>query len=316
MQASTAIAVFLCFTQQVFAEEFAPIFAREIEAHIGDQLIEADIIGGVQQNINESRYLVHVQTSQDQTNFNQYHCGGVILSPDLVCSAAHCFDETIVPAFEYVRIVAGTNTLHPDFPLPGTQHRILHKSEIITSPKYQVFTDGYDFACMVVNPPLGFTDNIGMIGLPIKESATLTLPPVYYDFDGSDVGNCQVLGWGIHNENNLNSYSWRPRMGVPVVLDDTQCHQQFQCIKDRIICISQTNPRNCFADSGGPMVCTKDGKLVLAGISSFGATNCDSSSSHPSVYVAVSAHHNFLATLLDSSYFGLPDPDDIPSLFA
>jgi len=263
--------------------------------------VQPYIIDGIGWDIRQHPYDVHIQRS-NSTNFfpsgDSWGCSGVILDETLVCSTAHCFEEATVGPFTHVRVIAGANSINDNDFTVGTQTRTLEKADIQTHPRHVQYNYAHDFACMVMDPPLPFSEWIGSIDLPAQKKDYCELKsPVFYEFDSSsNSDNCVISGWGVRDASNLNQRSWWPGKATPVILDNAGCGA-WSCYGENVICIDGSGPRACLNDGGSSLVCEKDGRKVLAGISSYLVGSCDSET-FPEIYTSIQTQFDFIQSFL------------------
>ena len=96
-----------------------------------------------------------------------------------------------------------------------------------------------------------------------------------------------VAGWGQIKEDGPRSNFLR-KVNVTVI-GNGACNSSYGPppmaipITDNMICASETNKDSCHGDSGGPLMCRQDDKLVMCGIVSWGR-GC-ARKDYPGVYV-------------------------------
>merc|ERR1712002_574927 len=207
------------------------------------------------------------QVSLRRKSDNFHFCGGSVVGPNLVVSAAHC--TVIWDSPDEVMVVAGShNKAQPD----GLEQTVsvvkLTVHEHYGSPKnYE-----NDIALWELGEMLVMDDRVQAVPLPNKEQQS--------------EGSCSVSGWGT-----LHSGGETPDVlmvvDVPVVEDSTcKIEYPFQ-IATSMICAGERGKDSCQGDSGGPMVCyNPDGSGYLGGIVSWGI-GCGGIF-HPGVYTEVS----------------------------
>ncbi|XP_063879858.1 serine proteinase stubble-like isoform X2 [Scylla paramamosain] len=217
------------------------------------------IIGGDEARFGEFPWQAHIRISG-------YQCGGVLVNHFFVATAAHCVHKA---RLNQITVHLGEfdtkDTGDHEEPLPKETFAVVEK-RIHPMFKYMLTQpDRYDIAVLRLNRPVIYRANI----LPI------CLPDPNDNFIG-DVGI--VAGWGKTDNSfgktgtnilrkvlvpiisNDECLSWHHHKGI-----DVKLHYEMFCAGH-----SQGKMDACLGDSGGPLVVEKDGRWVLAGITSAG----------------------------------------------
>lgn len=246
---------------------------REILKSIQKRSISR-IVGGSAYNIEDHPYQVCLL--DDEFHF----CGGSLISPNWVVTAAHCIQDFENTPSE-VTVGAGNNRYSDTTRLPA--------KAIYVHPEYQGFLAGFpnDIGLIELDGSFELTDKINVIEmLPEGDSNT---------FAGDD---CTITGWGKTNYLNPGVSSSLQGLDIPVITNSA-CNVTWEAvdganINDGHICVFQENSGEsaCSGDSGGPLTCTADGKKVLAGATSWGISTC--SGEFPSVYTRISTFRKWI----------------------
>ncbi len=214
-----------------------------------------------------------------------HFCGGSIVDPRVVATAAHC-TAGAQPADVQVR--AGV-TRHED---SGGQDRLV--SRIIEHPD-----DGKgaaDIALVVLSEPLELGPKVQTIGL-----AT--------DADVARVKRARVSGWGTTSETGEALPAELQSAEVPLI-DDEACSrsvgQQDESVDTvRELCAEGVGKGSCYGDSGGPLVVAgADGSPKLAGVVSWGI-ECGKG---PGMYAEVPAFEVWLRQGIEAGLSGSAHP--------
>merc|ERR1711892_1641930 len=234
------------------------VFAASV---LGD---EGKIVGGEEAAPHSIPWQVSLRRSSDGSHF----CGGSVIGPNHVVSAAHC--TVIWDSPSEVIVVAGEHDRSVD---EGTEHTVsvtkLTVHESYGSPKN--FEN--DIAIWELGEPLEMNDYVAPVPLPepMKQSE----------------GDCTVSGWGTLHSGDSGLPQKLIKVDVPIV-DDERCKIEYPfSIVESMICAGQHGKDSCQGDSGGPMVCYNgDGSVYLGGVVSWGI-GCGGYY-HPGVYTEVS----------------------------
>ncbi|XP_062888182.1 uncharacterized protein LOC134337256 isoform X4 [Mobula hypostoma] len=232
-------------------------------------MVNTKIVGGVNSKLGEFPWQVSLHMT-----WKGHTCGGTLISPEWVVTAAHCFITQKNPLYwsGYLGSIYLTG-------FRGT--RVTFK-RIIIHPSFRGFTLDYDIALLQLSSPVNTTKTI--------QSACL--PSSSHRF--SKGMTCFITGWGLTSEGGRLSYLLK-KAKVDLI-SDPSCHELYGSqISPRMLCAGKVTGGvdSCKGDSGGPLICRESsGKWFLFGITSWGE-GCARPNA-PGVYSRITALRNFI----------------------
>lgn len=239
--------------------------------------IEGRIVGGSDATIHSAPYIISVRVTNAQ-GVTRHNCGGVLISPNNVLSAAHC-----ISPFR-TTLVAGAHTVNSD--LPVTQHR-----DVLRAIAHELYPGGNVVAphdiCIYV-PTAPFVINPTFVDVAALPTST-----------AHPTGQIQLFGWGSTSSSFIpimpNTLQTLAKTIIPIQeclniprMVGTPLHAEAN------IC---TGPINsgidaCGGDSGGPLVQGALPHPVCVGLVSWGWFPCGNG---PSVAVRVGNYLPWIA---------------------
>jgi len=253
------------------------------------QLFQSRIVGGKDADAGEFPFMTGLYWSYSWPP----SCGGSLIAPNLILSAAHCNS-----AYELVRIGSkwAESLDLESSPRMGVEARVVNR---IKHPAYNTVGNAYDFAILELD----------------KNIDTNLYPPINLNFDNmvpKSGGMLTTIGFG-----DLTYKGIRPdrlqKVEVPTTSHE-ECHAQYgNKIKLRThLCAgyAQGGQDSCVGDSGGPLLEEISGVLTQVGVVSFGR-GC-AIPNYSGVYARVSGGANWIQRIIcqKGNYDGgsLPKP--------
>ncbi|MER6428052.1 serine protease [Streptomyces sp900105245] len=226
------------------------------------------IVGGTTTTTTAYPFMMQI-TDASQNQF----CGGTLVAPKKVVTAAHCMVGETTGS---VRVVGGRTYLN------GTNGTVSRVSKIWINPDYTDATNGDDVAVLTLSTSMPYTT-----AKYVSSSQT----SVY-----AAGSTARILGWGTTSENGSSSNQLRTAT-VPIV-SDSSCRSSYgsDFVQSDMVCAGYTSGGvdTCQGDSGGPLLIGG----ALAGITSWGEGCAEAG--YPGVYTRLTTFSNLVTTQVNS----------------
>ncbi|WP_162094795.1 serine protease [Pseudomonas chlororaphis] len=212
------------------------------------------IVGGTTAGPNDNPFQVGLLVKAVGDNFKAQFCGGSLIAPDVIVTAAHCnyYQQTkngpkLLWKPSEVQVLTGTRNLNQG----GVRRDV---TAIWQHPSYMANGKNYDVAVWKLSTQVQ--------GIPFAQLATS---------DGTVGSELLVTGWGATGEGKGSSPVLL-KVSVPVVSHET-CEAAYapSSITPQMLCagFGPGGKDSCQGDSGGPATRSRD-NMTLTGIVSFG----------------------------------------------
>ncbi|XP_063978934.1 serine protease snake-like isoform X2 [Diachasmimorpha longicaudata] len=227
-----------------------------------------NIVAGVEATSAEFPYMValgYIDKSKLPERVILYECGGTIIAPNYVLTAAHCIDNEDNRAPVLVRV--GAESLDPK--AEGVQY--VRVGSAIPHPKYKRSQIYNDIALLKLTDPFKWSKTVKPICLlskPINEIQINVNVSIY------------VAGWGDIGANGevTNRLLRTPSLNL---VPPSKCSESYRRVRqvprgidETVICaVDEDKTRradSCNGDSGGPLLMIDTQGDTVIGVTSFG----------------------------------------------
>ncbi|KAF9423007.1 hypothetical protein HW555_001550, partial [Spodoptera exigua] len=240
------------------------------EGELCSRNVAPRIAGGDRSEQNGRPFMVALY-SRVGTTGDLGFCGGALVSPEWVITAAHCCFHN-GEEVNHVQAILGAHSLYDRY-----EHgrRVVNVAELVIHPEYDPDTFANDIALLRLANTIQLSDMISTIQLPYRNIST-------FNFAGA---GATVSGWGIAAE-GVTFISPTLREKRMTVLTDTFCNTTYyNQLPGSTICTYYGTAGTCKGDNGGPLTIFYNAteEDILIGVTSFiSASGCNDD--QPSVF--------------------------------
>lgn len=212
---------------------------------------DSPIIGGTEKPVGSYPFMAALLTKGRGNPQDRQFCGGSLLDPNVVMTAAHCVVDVQPRQLE---TVVGRTVLSKK-----NQGHLRNVTDIVVHPRYARGQEAYDIAFLMLDKPVTGT---APVNLPTAGTDALIRPGA----------KATVIGWG-NTDTEVPNYPDRLRaVDVPIV-SHIECKASYASYDKKVnVCAGVEGKDSCQGDSGGPMFRKLQGRrgVYQTGIVSYG----------------------------------------------
>ncbi|XP_037038697.1 anionic trypsin-like [Bradysia coprophila] len=237
------------------------------------------LVGGGDAEPNSAPWIISLQWGTIRPG---HFCGGALIAPNWILTAAHC--SSSYPNFGISTVVSGLHNLN-NF-MGEEQIRQVNLNQIFAHEDWTGFVGPHDVSLILVSDPFVEDFSVRPIALPAADA----LP----------TGNVRLHGWGSTSTGFIPVWPTILQTVEKPLITVAQCSPLFDgvVVDNNNLC---TGPLTggasaCSGDSGSPLTQNN----VLVGIFSHTQVPCGQPN-RPSVYVRVSAYVSWINDIIDDN---------------
>lgn len=214
------------------------------------------ITGGDKTTIDLNPWQVALVWSGSNDNVRAQFCGGVIISPTWVLTAAHCIDRR--KSVNAIRVLSGTASLTAGGVRSSVLKLRVHENFSV-SDDLKVYHN--DIALLKIDPA----------GPQMRGKPIVGIPLAIESLDSTTI--VRLTGWGVTDVKKRHQATTDLQLVEVPYVDNDHCNAKKSYdgkVSDNMLCAGEADKDTCKGDSGGPASAEVSGVRYLVGITSWG----------------------------------------------
>ncbi|XP_008112480.2 urokinase-type plasminogen activator [Anolis carolinensis] len=238
------------------------------------------IVGGHKAAIESQPWIATIFQSTRNRGYNRFLCGGSLIDPCWVLTAAHCFESRTFDTSR-LSIILGKSALN----VTDAEEQSFAVDRLIIHEGYSEQRGDYDNDIALIR----IRSSTGQCAEETPVVKTICLPP--RNLQLSENFQCEVSGYGKENKTEIY-YSRILKSTYVKTLSQSKCQKYYEgrTVNGNMFCAADKDWKtdSCKGDSGGPLICEYRNKLMLYGIVSWGEGCAEKEK--PGVYTRVTEY--------------------------
>ncbi|XP_072280295.1 urokinase-type plasminogen activator [Pyxicephalus adspersus] len=223
------------------------------------------IIGGMSSSVESHPWIATLYQISRRSKQEFFQCGGSLIHPCWVVTAAHCFPDGEFPEPKDYSIVLGKTNIDETNEFREQKFMV---EKIIRHRYYSDETNALDNDIALVK----IRSKSGQCASMTDQVQTICLPPPDLKLEGGT--KCEIAGFGKESYDSIKYSQFLKSSTVQIIPQEVCQSEKYygKLINNNMFCAGDPSWKvdACKGDSGGPLVCQNGDRMVLYGIISWG----------------------------------------------